>query len=72
VILCQAGNAQIADTPLKRMLTPTSAHPAKKNVNFSMIVPMKARMTESGKRITELIPQKINREKPLQMLKMTF
>jgi hypothetical protein len=60
------------------MLTPTSAHPAKKNVNFSIIpatrriVPMKARMTESGKRITELIPQKINREKPLQMLKMTF
>jgi hypothetical protein len=53
VILCQAGNAQIAGTPLTPMLTPTSAHHAKKNVNFSIIpaipriVLMKVRMTES-------------------------
>jgi hypothetical protein len=37
VIECQAGNAQIAGTPLKQMLTPTSVHRAKKNVNFWII-----------------------------------
>ena len=56
VILCQAGNAQIAVTPLKTMLTPTSVHHAKKNVNFSItpaiprIVLTKVPMTESVNR----------------------
>jgi hypothetical protein len=55
-MLCQAGNAQIAGTPLKTMLTPTSVHHAKKNVNFSIIpairriVLTKVRMTESESR----------------------
>ena len=53
VMLCQAGNAQIAGTPLKTTPIPTSVHHAKKNVNFSIIpaipriVLTKVRMTES-------------------------
>nr|ABL59924.1 putative rubredoxin-like non-heme iron protein [uncultured bacterium] len=56
VMLCQAGNAQIAGTPLKTMPTPMRVHHAKKNVNFSIIpatpriVLTKVRMTESGNR----------------------
>ena len=56
VMLCQAGNAQIAGTPLKTMPTPTSVHHAKKNVNFSIIpaipriVLTKVPMTESVNR----------------------
>ena len=53
VIVCQAGNVQVAGTPLKPILTPTSARHAKKNVNFSIIhaipriVLTKVGMTES-------------------------
>ena len=56
VIVCQAGNAQIAGTPLKTTPIPTSVHHAKKNVNFSIIpaipriVPMKVPITESVNR----------------------
>jgi hypothetical protein len=53
VILCRAGNAQIAGTPSSLMRILMSVHRAKKNVNFSItpviprIVPMKVPITES-------------------------
>jgi hypothetical protein len=54
VIVCQAGNAQIAGTPLKPILTPTSVHHAKKNVNFS-IIPAIPRIALTKVRITESV-----------------
>jgi hypothetical protein len=57
VIVCQAGNAQIAGTPWRRMPTPTSAHHAKKRVNFWIIpvihriVLMKVPIIESARKI---------------------
>jgi hypothetical protein len=57
VIVCQAGNAQIAGTPLKPMLTPTSVHHAKKNVNFS-IIPAIPRIVLTKARITESVNRK--------------
>ncbi len=62
VIVCQAGNAQIAGTPLKRMPTPMSAHRARKSVNFLIIpaihriVPMKVPIVESANRRADFLP----------------
>jgi hypothetical protein len=57
VILCQAGNAQIAGTPVKPMLTPMSVHHAKKNVNFS-IIPAIRRIVLTKVRITGSVNRK--------------
>ena len=61
VIVCQAGNAQVVGTPLKRMPTPMSAHRARKSVNFLIIpaihriVLMKAPMIESENRRADFL-----------------
>ena len=57
VMLCQAGNAQIAGTPLKTTPIPTSVHHAKKNVNFS-IIPAIHRIVLTKVRITESVNRK--------------
>jgi hypothetical protein len=66
VILCKAGNAQIAGIPLKRMRTPTSARHAEKNANFLTIpatrrtAPMRVPMTESARKKNDLSAWKPN------------